>query len=181
MQIFNHFRPNPISSAILIKTCPLEASPVLTALRYISLPVAKLFILWCWTDCYRTLSQTSQECSSITCEHAYIFINQAHTYSQKRTVFSVHGIVHLVWYYSPLLLKPFCYCAVSWCHRPQPNPAFAPAFSVSGATFLGIMTFPQDSKFYSTWSRFSVEIFLGITTVNNPGQWFSSLVPASAM
>ena len=46
MQTFNHFRPNTVSSAILIKTCPLEASPVITALRYVSLPVAKLFILF---------------------------------------------------------------------------------------------------------------------------------------
>lgn len=65
MQIFNHFRLNTISSAILIKTCPLEASPAITALRYVSLPVAKLFIFFYhiaeyWTDCRSILSQTSQ-------------------------------------------------------------------------------------------------------------------------
>jgi len=66
MQIFNHFRPNTVSSGILIKTHPLEASPVMTVLRYVSLPVAKLFILFyaivrCWTGCCRIPSQTSQE------------------------------------------------------------------------------------------------------------------------
>lgn len=89
MQIFNYFRPNTISSAILIKTCPLEASPVITALRYVSLPVAKLFILFYdivqyWADCHRILSQTPKECSYIMCKHAYIFINQAGTCSQNR-------------------------------------------------------------------------------------------------
>lgn len=136
MQIFNYFMSNTISSAILIKTCPLEAFPVITTSRYVSLPVAKLFILFYgivqyWTDYHRILSQSSQECIYITCEHAYIFINQARTWlgqTQKRTVFSAHGITHLVWYYSSLL-KPFCCFALSWCHRPQPSLAIALAFS----------------------------------------------------
>lgn len=55
IQIFNLSRPNTASSAILIKTCPLEALPVINALRDVSLPVAKLFVLFydtvqCWRD-----------------------------------------------------------------------------------------------------------------------------------
>lgn len=77
MQVFNHFRPNSISSGILIQICPLEASPVMTALRYVSLSVTKLFILfYCiiqyWTDCCRIPSQTSQERGYVMCEHTCI-------------------------------------------------------------------------------------------------------------
>lgn len=51
IQIFNLFRLN----TALIKTCPLEAFPVINAFRDVSLPVAKLFMLFyrtvrCWTD-----------------------------------------------------------------------------------------------------------------------------------
>lgn len=79
MQIFNHFKPN--TRGILIKTHPLEVSPMMTALRYVSLPVGKLFRLFYntvqyWTGSHKIPSQTSQECSCIMCECAYIFINQ---------------------------------------------------------------------------------------------------------
>lgn len=78
MQIFNHLRPNTISSGILIQTCPLEASSVVTALRCFSLSVTKLFILLYriikyWTDCCRIPSQTSKERGYIMCEHTCIF------------------------------------------------------------------------------------------------------------
>lgn len=78
MQIFNHFKPT--TRGILIKTYPLEVSPVMTALRYVSLPVGKLFCLFFdtvqyWTGSLKTPSQTSQESSCIMDERAYIVIN----------------------------------------------------------------------------------------------------------
>lgn len=137
MQIFNHFRSNTISRGILIKTCPLEASPVMTTLRYVSLPVAKLFILFygivqtgqivvgCQVKPHKNvaISHVSMHIFSQTRlvpahrKADLIWLGQ----SQKRTVFSARGISSL--------LKPFYYFALSWRHALQPNPAIAPGFS----------------------------------------------------